>query len=208
MSVGVAAAFGLAVAEAAAAWRAPRPGLAGAAAAGLVLQPGATLVVAAMAAAAWAARRWRAGRRRDEVLAGEVVLLAELTALGVAAGLSFGAALGRAAADVDGELRSEVARVVGKARVEGQAVAFAAAEGRAALLYRLAGRALATGAPLAQSLDALAAAQRDEARARRLAAARRLPVRLLVPLTLLILPGFVLLTAGPALLAGLERIGR
>ncbi len=207
MSVAIAAVAALIASETAASWRVSRPALAGAAAAALILWPGLTLVAGAVAATAWLGRRWRHERRRDEALAGEVVLLAELAALGVAAGLSFATALGRAATDVDPELRREVARVLGRARVDGQADAFAAAGGRAAPLYRLAGRALATGAPLARSLDAFAAAQRDEARARRLAAARRLPVRLLVPLTLLILPGFVLLTAGPALLAGLERIG-
>lgn len=206
MSTVLAAAAALVANDVAAARRSPRPGLTGAAAAAAVLQPVAAFVVGAGAAVAWAALRWRTARRRDEMLEGEVVLLAELTALGVAAGLSFVAALERAAADVHPMLRREVAGVLGRARLDGQAVALAAAEGRAAPLYRLAGRALATGAPLARSLDAYAASQRDEARARRLAAARRLPVRLLVPLALLILPGFVLLTAGPAVLAGLERI--
>ena len=39
-----------------------------------------------------------------------------------------------------------------------------------------------------------------------MAAARRLPVRLLVPVALLMLPGFVVLTAGPALLGAAERL--
>jgi hypothetical protein len=34
-----------------------------------------------------------------------------------------------------------------------------------------------------------------------------LPVKLLFPLALLILPGFLLLTVGPALLTGLNRLG-
>lgn len=171
------------------------------------------LAATAVVWAAWYAARpfglalVRSRRRQVPDQEGEVVLLAELTMLGVAAGLSFVASLAHAAEAVDGELRREVARVLARARVDGQAAAFAGAGGRAADLYRLAGRALASGAPLAASLSGYVAASRDAARARRLAAAQRLPIRLLVPLTLLILPGFVVLTAGPALLIGLDRLG-
>ncbi len=207
MTVVLAAAVGLVAADVAAFVGRRRPGPVGLVAASLVLHPPATVALLGLAAAGWAARRRGQGRRRQVALRAEVVALGELTALGVAAGLSFPAALTGAAAEVDSELRVEVARVLARARVDGHAVAFAAAEGRAGELYRLAGRALATGAPLARSLEAFVAGLRDEERARRLAAARRLPVRLLVPLSLLILPGFVLLTAGPALLAGLARLG-
>ena len=64
-----------------------------------------------------------------------------------------------------------------------------------------------TGAPVAAAVRAYVAEQRDADRARALAAARRLPVQLLFPLTLLVLPGFMVLTIGPALLAALERLG-
>lgn len=172
------------------------------------LLAGAALVWAVGRAARGSRLAWRGRRRREASdLESEVVLLAELTMLGVAAGLSFVASLAHAAGAVDVELRGEVARVLARARIDGQAAAFAGAGGRAGDLYRLVGRALASGAPLAASLSGYVAASRDAARARRLAAAQRLPIRLLVPLTLLILPGFVVLTAGPALLTGLDRLG-
>ena len=89
----------------------------------------------------------------------------------------------------------------------GTAVSFESAAGDAEGLFRLAGRAAATGAPLLPAVGAYAAELRSEARTRSLAAARRLPVRLLFPLTLLILPGFLILTVGPTVLSGVRRLG-
>ncbi len=74
-------------------------------------------------------------------------------------------------------------------------------------LFVVARRALATGAPLAPAVSGYATALRNEERSRQLTAARRLPVKLLFPLALLILPGFLLLTVGPAVLGSLERLG-
>lgn len=68
-------------------------------------------------------------------------------------------------------------------------------------------RALSTGAPLIPAVSGHAARLRDEERSRQLSAARRLPVKLLFPLALLILPGFLVLTIGPAVLGSLERLG-
>ncbi len=181
--------------------------LAGAAAGLAVWRSVWMLGVALAAGLAAAVRALRARKEARLATEGDLTVLAELTHLGLVAGLAFGAALQAAAAEAGPELRREVAVVLARARVAGQAPAFAAAQGRTAPLCRLAARALVTGAPLGESLASFVAAARDRDRARRLAATQRLPVRLLVPLTLLILPGFVVLTAGPALLDGLGRLG-
>ncbi len=81
------------------------------------------------------------------------------------------------------------------------------AGGHATDLYRLVARALATGAPLVDAVDGFATDRMQMRRQRTLTAARRLPVILVFPLALLILPGFVLVTVAPALIAALERIG-
>lgn len=128
-------------------------------------------------------------------------LLAELAALGLTAGLTFPAAVEAAATAVPGEAADRLRRA---GRIPG---------GRDNLplgdpgLFVVARRALTTGASLLPAVTGYARALRDEERSRRLAAARRLPVKLLFPLALLILPGFLILTIGPAILGSLERLG-
>lgn len=135
------------------------------------------------------------GREDDEAL------LAELAALGLTAGLTFPAAVDAATAAVPGEHSARLRRA-GRLRSDP-----AHASSNDPGLFLVARRALATGAPLAPAVSGYAAALRSEERLRRLAAARRLPVKLLFPLALLILPGFLLLTVGPAVLGSLERLG-
>jgi tight adherence protein C len=126
--------------------------------------------------------------------------LAELTALGLSAGLGFPAAV-RAAAD---RLPDELAAVVRRRLRSGRPNDGADfAEG----LFALAGRAEVTGAPLLPSIDGYARSLRRDARAAAVERARRLPMKLLFPLALLILPGFLLLTVAPAFLAGIDRLG-
>ncbi len=150
----------------------------------------------------------RAEARRSAAAAdADVMVLAELTALGLSAGLTLTGALQAAAAVVAPPLAAEVGTVLRRSAHSGSERALAAAGGRLDGLGRLVARAQATGAPLVEVVEGFAAAERDRARAERLAAGRRLPVLLLVPLALLILPGFVLLVAGPALLGGLARLG-
>lgn len=127
--------------------------------------------------------------------------LAELAALGLAAGLSFPAAVEAATDAVPG---SESARLRRAARIHADHADISSDDPG---LLRVARRALATGAPLAPSVSGYATALRKDERSRQLAAARRLPVKLLFPLALLILPGFLLLTVGPAVLGSLERLG-
>ncbi|GMQ86616.1 MAG: hypothetical protein BMS9Abin07_2202 [Acidimicrobiia bacterium] len=127
------------------------------------------------------------------------VLLAELTALGLSAGLSFSASLEAAAHHVSESGRDQVLRALRMPEGRGET-------GPASGLFALADRALVTGAPLMASVDGYALSLRRDRRAAAIQRVRRLPVKLLFPLALLILPGFLLLTIGPALLAGLERL--
>ena len=171
-----------------------------------VLAPLPGIAAGASAAAIAARARLRRRRLREEAARGDVTLLADLVALGLRAGLGLLEALRRAAPLVAPGLAAEVEGVLRAAGRSGSEAALAAAGGRAARLYRLAARAAATGAPLAEAVEAFAAERRHADHARAVEAARRLPVRMLVPLALLILPGFVVLAVGPALLEALARL--
>ena len=150
-------------------------------------------------------RRLRRQRRRAEAAAADVAILAEMVGLGLSAGLTLVGALDAARAHVHPALGEEVARLLRQAAGSGMGRTLAAAAGHGRRLYVVAARALVTGAPLAPAVDGFIREALAEQRATRLEAARRLPVRLMAPLALLILPGFVLLTVGPTVLAALER---
>lgn len=137
---------------------------------------------------------------RSDDSTSEDLLLAELTALGLSAGLSFSAAVEAAAAHLSDEAAGRVRRSLRSPAGPGE-------PSEATALLALADRALVTGAPLLASVDGYATSLRHSQRATATERARRLPVKLLFPLALLILPGFLLLTLGPALLAGLGRLG-
>lgn len=136
----------------------------------------------------------------------QAALLSELTALGLTSGLTFSEALRLASHDVDDALRREVATVLRRAHISGMSVALSQAGHLARPLYRVAARAMATGAPLVTAIESLADEIHRADRADARAAAQRLPVRLLFPLAFLVLPGFMILTVGPAVLEALERI--
>ena len=155
-------------------------------------------VTVALGVGAWAvARRVLKPKMRED----EEALLAELAALGLTAGLTFPAAVEAATAAVPGEVSTRVRRA---GRIHRDIVSAPSDEPG---LFLVARRAPATGAPLAPAVSAYATTLRSEERSRQLTAARRLPVKLLFPLALLILPGFLLLTVGPALLGSLEHLG-
>ena len=166
-----------------------------------------TAIAGTIALATARLRARSAGRRRAAEARTDVVVLAELTALGLAGGLDLGSALARAADPVAPDLRYEVLDLLRSARVVGLAQALTLATGRAERLYRLTARAVDTGAPVRAAVEAFVEEAADAERARNLASARRLPVKLLFPLALLILPGFMVLTIGPAVLSSLRRLG-
>ncbi len=155
-------------------------------------------IVFLLGLAVWAAirHRPRSSKHNDDE-----AVLAELTALGLGAGLTFPVAAGAAAASVPGEASARLRRTI---RVGGRMdVNTADGHGLMVVVHR----ALLTGAPLQPAVSGYATTLRNEERSRELTAARRLPVKLLFPLALLILPGFLILTIGPAVLSSLERLG-
>ncbi len=146
---------------------------------------------------------WAVARRRprsESHSEGEAAL-AELTALGLSAGLTFSAAASAAATAVPGEASARLHQAI---RVGGRTDTGTGDDQGLTVVVR---RALSTGAPLQPAVSGYATTLRNEERSRDLTAARRLPVKLLFPLALLILPGFLILTIGPAVLGSLERLG-
>ncbi|CAN5516320.1 MAG: type II secretion system F family protein [Acidimicrobiia bacterium] len=165
------------------------------------------VVVAVLIRPLWRLRERLARRRRAASDAAEQGdLFAELLVIGLSAGWGFPQTLGWVAPRLGEPLRGEVETVVRRMRHHGGA-ALDGAGGSAADLYRLVARAQATGAPLVEAVERFAADRTSSRRQETLAAARRLPVVLVFPLALLILPGFVLVTVAPALVAALERLG-
>ena len=154
--------------------------------------------------------RWRnrLHRRRvsREAAQADVALLAELVGVALTAGLSLHAALATARPYLGWELTDEIDGVLRRARGSGLGAVLSESEGAGQDLYRMAARAVSTGAPLVAAVDGFVHERLSGERAARLAEARRLPVRLMVPLALLILPGFVLMTLAPALASTLDRL--
>ena len=150
-------------------------------------------------------RRLRARRRRLEAAASDVGVMAEMVSLALSAGLTISQALRVAQPLVHPVLRSEVDVVLRLAAHGGLSNALASATGHGRPFFVLIAHAVVTGAPLAPAVDSFVRQALADRRAAHLEAARRLPVRLMLPLALLILPGFVLLTVGPTVLAALER---
>jgi hypothetical protein len=179
-------------------------GVAAAVGAFLVIPVPTVVVLAALGL--WVGWRELARRRsRARHAPDDLSLLVDLTGLGLTAGLTFPAAVTAGAEYVDESLSAEVRRVL-RDRTIGQG-AVGTDGGVTSGLFGVVDRALVTGAPMLPAVSGYATALRSEERHRRLAAVRRLPVKLLFPLSLLILPGFLLLTVGPALLGGLQRLG-
>ena len=102
--------------------------------------------------------------------------------------------------------RTEVAALLRNAHGIGLSAALVRATGSLAPLFERVARATMSGAPITATIAGYLAEARGLRRAARLEAARRLPVRLTIPLALLILPGFVLITAGPAVIHSFETM--
>lgn len=146
---------------------------------------------------------WTVVRRRPRSSghSDDEAVLAELTSLGLSAGLTFSAAANAATTSVSGEASARLRQSI---RAGGRVDTGAVADQGLMVVVR---RALSTGAPLQSAVSGYATTLRKEERSRELTAARRLPVKLLFPLALLILPGFLILTIGPAVLGSLDRLG-
>lgn len=169
--------------------------------------PVATAFAGTSVAVAALARKRRRVRTENEQAAADVVTLAELMSLGLAAGLDARTALVRAAVPVAPPLAAGVNATIRHGHIGGLAHALTGATGIGSDLFTIVAGAVETGAPIGAALEAFVDSQRDKRRAAELAAARRLPVKLLFPLALLILPGFMVLTIGPAVLTAADSLG-
>ena len=173
----------------------------------VVWSPGLAVAAGAAGAAALALRGRFARRAAARSAAVDVVALAELMSLALSGGMGLRGSLEHAARQVDPGISDNVDSVLRRSRVEGLASALVAARGPGRDLFRLVARAAGTGAQLVPALEDFVHARVDEKRALEMAAARRLPVHMLFPLALLILPGFLVLSIGPAVLSATDRLG-
>lgn len=200
--------------------RAHRPGtpalvgaLLGAAAAGLLTLPDPSLAaVAAMGAVGAIAALWAQGarsraraRERARAIEEQVPVLADLLALGVSAGATPVAAMGRAARHLSGPLGADITAAMDRVR-SGDAVETVLIDlGRdSASLSRLVESiliALDRGTPLADVLRAQALDARADERRRLMESAGRKDVAMLVPIVFLVLPSVVLIALFPAMRA-------
>ena len=140
----------------------------------------------------WIRARWP---RRSHPI--DVLLIAQLLSLAIAAGRPIGPALH----DVAGLLPSREAAVVDdvvvRMRTSGVAGALAATRGPLAALAGRLAQAQLSGAPPTAGIDAFVTSTRDADRFRSIEEARVVGIKLTLPLTLLLLPGFVLITIAP-----------
>lgn len=128
------------------------------------------------------------------------VEVAQLLAVGAAAGLSVRQSLAFCAERGPPELHGELITLLRRAQFDGLEPAAAAHDGRLADLLAVIATAMRSGAPIELMLRSHADEARAELAGRRIARARKLPGVLAVPLALLLLPGFVLMVMGPAVL--------
>lgn len=138
---------------------------------------------------------------------GDLALTCDLLAVAVTAGLTPVLALRAALEAVPRSLVAGIAAVLadvdGGARLVVALERVATAEPTLRPLFDLLVTSECSGAPVGASLTRLGMAERSRGRQASLAHARKVPVRLLFPLVFLLLPAFLVLTVGPALIAGL-----
>lgn len=147
----------------------------------------------------------RARRRRDR-RQWQPDQLGQVLYIALSAGLPVAAALEFAAGEIDPMPAGEVQSVLRAARRRGLATALAEADGPTRRIFGVLGRAQVTGSSTVQAIAGYVDEDRKQRQALAREAAQRLPVKLTVPLALLILPGFVLLTIGPTVMATVQRL--
>lgn len=157
----------------------------------------------------WAVVRFRsaAARSRADAGAAEGILeAAELIGLGLAGGLSVPASVRLALDHGPSTVAPHLGRLIGEIDRRGVVPALARDRGPTAAVSSVLVTATASGAPVLPALEAHLRQEHHRRHTASVEAARRLPIRLLVPLTLLVLPGFVLITVGPAVVDSLARL--
>ena len=152
------------------------------------------------------APRWARLSRPARAESSRIDHLGQVLFVALSAGLSVAAALDFAADEVGPAAGGEVRSVLRNARYQGLAVALAGADGTAGRLFAVLAGAQLTGASAVKAMASFVDEERRDRRARAVEAAQRLPIKLTVPLALLILPGFVLLTFGPTVIATVQRL--
>lgn len=169
-----------------------------------------TVAVCVAVGVGWMAwRRAVSNARLARAASESQLLVVDLMALGVDGGLSFTQAAEFAAGAVGDPVRSDLAARIRRLRAAASSAAGARPASRDGPIdeaFAVASRSRASGSALGPALTGVAEAARRElgaAERRRLA---RLPTKLLFPLAFLILPGFVLMTVGPAVVSGLSRL--
>lgn len=130
----------------------------------------------------------------------------ELMALGLAGGLSVGAAHTVALAHVAPAGAAALGALVDEIHNGGTRAALSGDEGPMRHGSRVLAAAVDSGAAALPALSAFLETEAHRRHSERVEAIRRLPVRLLLPLTLLVLPGFVLMTVGPTVIESLARL--
>jgi hypothetical protein len=130
----------------------------------------------------------------------------ELVALGLAGGLSIGAAHELALAHVAPAGGAALSALVHEIQTGGTRVALLDDKGPMSHGSRVLAAAVDSGAAALPALSAFLETEAHRRHSERVEAIRRLPVRLLLPLTLLVLPGFVLMTVGPTVIESLARL--
>lgn len=173
---------------------------------GLALAPGPT---AAAGLLVWAVTRFRtaAGRRRlEEDVAAAALETSELLGLALAGGISIAGAYRLARDFAPPVVLPHVDRLLMEMDHRGVAAALAADRGPMATASEVLLTAATAGAPALPALEAHVRHLQHAGHTARVERARRLPVRLLIPLTLVVLPGFVLMTVGPAVVESLARL--
>ena len=165
------------------------------------------VVASALAGVVW----WLWRRRVDPGVAGGLDEIADLTAIGIAAGLDLPAALRQAAEQVpDTGLAQDVARLALRLSLDPPGGvpgrSWEVADGPIAPLTRVVIDLVVTGQPAVAPLRRLAVRLRRREADRVRVAVARLPARLTLPTTLLLVPATVLAIGAPIAMRGLQAI--
>lgn len=172
--------------------------------AGLVIGgPLAAVVACATIIAAWAARRARITTKSRRRVAGDELRILDLVALGMTGGLAFPQAARFASSIVGGTVGAELDRCI---RSGSSGVQVASDVPAIEAMTLMARRSDASGSALGPELRRAASLIRSERAASERERLARLPVKLLFPLAFAILPGFILMTVGPAVISGITRL--
>lgn len=151
-------------------------------------------------------RRAAALTRRHMAVEVECIDVAELVAVGLAGGQSIAAAHRLALDHVSADARPVLEGLLDRIDRMGTTPALLTDPSALRGSSRVLATAATTGAPALPMLEAFVETEAHKRHAADLEALQRLPIRLMVPLALLVLPGFVLMTVGPAVVDSLARL--